>query len=548
MAHLIPSDIPHRALKAAHTGEMMTLELLKRTLPSDYTIFHNIHWTNEWKTGASFGEADFIIVNRSGAILVIEQKNGALDESSGTLVKAYSEGDKDVAMQVHRTIDGIRRKFAWQHGKTSLSIDYLIFCPDHHLKSVSAAGLDASRIVDASRASGLGAIICAILEPGVESDHGRRALRFFEQTLALVPDVHAHIASGNRSMVRLSGGLAETLACIEMSPMRLRVSGVPGSGKSSVAVKAFETAVASGRRPLLVCYNRPLAERMRARLSAGGVVETWYGLLAKFLEDRGHKPDFSQAGERDFWVRLQDQALGETVPDHWIFDTVIVDEGQDFDPEWFQLLRVFAANDADFIWLEDPNQQLRNTATVDLLAEGFIGYQARLNHRSPDSIARFIQRVLPFSFEAANTLPGLGVGVTPYRSDDEQGTIVAKIVSDLVGRGFDHSEIVVLSLRGLGQATLGRTDKVGVHSLARFSGEYDHLGNQLASKGQLLFESIYRFKGQQAPAVIVTDIEPDSARLSHHHRLLLCAATRATVRLELVANRHASDNAALFER
>ena len=52
--------------------------------------------------------------------------------------------------------------------------------------------------------------------------------------------------------------------------------------------------------------------------------------------------------------------------------------------------------------------------------------------------------------------------------------------------------------------------------------------------GQLTFDSVYRFKGQQAPAVILTDIDPGPDRLAHTERLLFTAMTRATVRLELV--------------
>jgi hypothetical protein len=39
---------------------------------------------------------------------------------------------------------------------------------------------------------------------------------------------------------------------------------------------------------------------------------------------------------------------------------------------------------------------------------------------------------------------------------------------------------------------------VGNHTLARFDGEYDLFGNQVYSKGQILFDTVRRFKGQQA--------------------------------------------------
>ena len=70
--------------------------------------------------------------------------------------------------------------------------------------------------------------------------------------------------------------------------------------------------------------------------------------------------------------------------------------------------------------------------------------------------------------------------------------------------------------------------------MSRPTGAYDLLGNQLFENGQLRFDTVYRFKGQQASAIILTDVDPDQDRPDHAERLLFTAMTRATVRLELV--------------
>ena len=65
-------------------------------------------------------------------------------------------------------------------------------------------------------------------------------------------------------------------------------------------------------------------------------------------------------------------------------------------------------------------------------------------------------------------------------------------------------------------------------------GDCDSQGNHVLTDGQLTFGSIYRFKGQMAPAVILADIEPQNARIGREERLLYCGMTRATVRLDMV--------------
>ena len=43
-------------------------------------------------------------------------------------------------------------------------------------------------------------------------------------------------------------------------------------------------------------------------------------------------------------------------------------------------------------------------------------------------------------------------------------------------------------------------ERVANHRLARFTGDYDLFGNQIYSQGQVLFDTVRRFKGQQAAA------------------------------------------------
>jgi len=395
----------------------------------------------------------------------------------------------------------------------------------------------------------------ALLDSGATSDQGKRVLRFVENRFHLVPDIHAHIAAGERAMVRLSGELVETLSSIEMRPLRLCVRGTAGCGKSSVAARFAEAALAAGKRPLLVCFNRPLAERLKATAPPGALVDTFYGYLDRFLKARGHRLDYNRISQPGFWDDVQERVIGEVIGADWKFGALIVDEGQDFQPEWADILRLFLAEDADLLWLEDPDQSIRQNGPasvaekagpIDRLAPGFVGFRTRANYRSPETIASYIRRVLPFDFKPANPLPGLGVGVSSYKDPQAQGKRVAAIVTDLLRRGFRHGDIVVLSMSGLDRATLSKEKRVGNFTLARPTGGYDLLGNQVFEPGQLRFDTVRRFKGQQAPAVILTDVDPDPAKLDHAQRLLFSAMTRATVRLELLVREGHADQSKNF--
>lgn len=97
MARIFPTDVTRLALGGRQRREVETLLMLRSRLPDDYAIFHSVHWTREYQGDTVYGEIDFAVVNRSGQVLIIEQKNGTLEEREAGLVARYPDGEKNVA-------------------------------------------------------------------------------------------------------------------------------------------------------------------------------------------------------------------------------------------------------------------------------------------------------------------------------------------------------------------------------------------------------------------------------------------------------------------
>jgi hypothetical protein len=53
-----------------------------------------VHWRRQYRGATVYGEVDFIVVNRAGDALLIEQKNGPLEEDDAGLHKRYGEADR----------------------------------------------------------------------------------------------------------------------------------------------------------------------------------------------------------------------------------------------------------------------------------------------------------------------------------------------------------------------------------------------------------------------------------------------------------------------
>ncbi len=116
--------------------------------------------------------------------------------------------------------------------------------------------------------------------------------------------------------------------------------------------------------------------------------------------------------------------------------------------------------------------------------------------------------------------------------------MVTQILQTLTRSGFRYEDIVLLSCHGINNSAFSDLDQVGGVKLRRFTGEYDAQGNQILSDGRLTFDSVYRFKGQEAPAVILVDVDTppkEPERLLRWQRVLYCGMTRATVRVEVLS-------------
>jgi hypothetical protein len=536
MAQIIPADATRDIeLNGGQDGELVTLAKLQADLPDDYWVFHSVHWSRRNAKYTDFGEIDFVVINRSGKVLFIEQKNGPMLEYPGALIKEYRSGKKkDVAQQIYRSMDLVHEKFQKHANGLPLQPNYLICLPEYQVKNIKSVGLEDANVVDSTKYDSIAKFIEKIIPLGDADEFRFNALmEFFSDVYELVPDIHSHIDAQRSHFLRRAGYLTEVLSNLDMNPYRLKVSAIAGSGKSLFATSFYEKQVKQKLRPALVCFNRSLAERMKARLNPAGYINTFHGLCSDFLESLGLKPDFNQANEPGFWGGVLEQVTAAEIPEDWQFDALIVDEGQDFEAEWFEILKLFLKEDGGILWFEDPLQNIYQRGDVEL--DGFVRYRCNKNHRTPQSIAEFIREKLDLEFESENELAGLGVGLIAVDKPEQQADKVSEVLKDLRALGFAADDIAIISCKGAQTSPFSALDKVGKYALRKFTGDYDSQGNQQYTSGEIIFDSIYRFKGNQKPAVILVDVGSLEAASARETSLLFCGMTRATVRLDIVS-------------
>jgi UvrD-like helicase C-terminal domain/Nuclease-related domain len=543
MARLIPDDWKNLAATGAAERERETLTFFEAALPADYTVYHGVHWTRLNGSFSVFGEVDFVVVSPAGRVMLIEQKAGFLRETPKGLVKVYLQTQRNVAIELAHTIERMHRRFTAAFGAGAYCIEALLYCPDYIVKEAAIAGVAPERIVDATRKDQL---VSVILE-AMPADEPRlpcapKIHHYLADELALTPDASALVGQAGTLVTRLSGGLATWARRLEFTPFRLRVVGTAGSGKTQLAVQVMKDAAASGKRALYVCFNRPLADHIARVAPPGTKVANYHQLCDSVARDVGRVPDF---GAREVFGHLETAFSEAPIGENWRFDVVIVDEGQDFQEPWVAALARLVRPGGAWWWLEDPLQNLYMREPLAL--PGWTVLTETTNYRSPRDILEYVREkvgaVVPTAADLAAGSPfgGSEIVFNAYEEavPDAVAEATKRAITQALSFGFRKQDIAVLSFRGREGSVLTSTEQLGPHRLKSFTGKYDLFGSPEYREGDVLLESIYRFKGQSAPCVILTEVDFDEFD-ERAARKVFVGATRATMKLIVVASRRAS--------
>ena len=533
MAKVFPSGWREVNPLADIGRELETLELLGNSLDDSYTVYHGVHWTNvESKNYAIYGEIDFAVVSPSGKLLLIEQKTGYLDETDYGLEKKYAEKSKNVPFQIARNAHGLQHRLKQALKGNTVFVDSILYCPDYKIKKLGSAGIDPKRIVDSTRKDQLVSIIQSII-PAEEPNTAVQELlhHFLSDLLEIVPDVNAVIGQTDKLYTRVSGGLSEWAQKIDFTPFRLRVIGTAGSGKTQLALSVFRESIKQGRKPLYVCYNRSLADHVSKVAPEGGLVTGYHQLGDRIAKLLGTPIDHLKPGP---FAQMEATLDGYQPSDDQLFDDLIVDEGQDFKPNWAANLMRLLRPDGKAWWLEDPLQNVYSRERIPF--DSWVTIRSEANFRSPKRVLSGINELLDLvpPIVSCSPIEGGEVEVLTYESQSELIPRTVEALDRAIELGFESQHIALLSFRGRESSVLTPFTQIGQHTLrSPIQGKYDEFGNPEYAEGEITTDSVHRFKGQAAPCVVLTEI--DFAQMDENSKIrIFVGATRATMKLILV--------------
>lgn len=313
-------------------------------------------------------------------------------------------------------------------------------------------------------------------------------------------------------------------------------TGPAGSGKTFLARESARREIATGNEGRLLCFNRFLGKRLANDLAdLGGLrASTFHQELLRLARiDR-----VPEGAGPTFWAEELPERAMEALIDggsSLVSDFLIIDEMQDVATDtYLDILDLMVTGG-----LKEGRLLLFGDFERQAIFDNETG-RDRLRSRAPYlATHKLIQncRNLPRIGYQVNLLSHLQPGYQQFRRQDDgidpvfrqyqsgqdQSALLITAIRGLKDDGYELSEIVVLSpLRDASTAASTRDPW-----LRQILKPADGLA---ARPGQVQYSTIQAFKGLEAPAVVVTDLDA-ATTTDNFDSLLYVGLTRATDRL-----------------
>ena len=501
--------------------ELDVLHRLQQSLPDGYEVFHSVTWQTAHQGEDRHGEIDLVVLAPSGNMLLVEVKAGDVELGDGRLVKLYGRREHDVARQTRVQHGAMLNRLA--ESGLNAHVTSCVVLPDFRVVEAAIVAVPRERIIDASDYAQLGTRVRELLEHGSSRSDVESLRRFLGNVFKVSVDLQVLGDQVRRTSRRLADGLPTWVPRIASPSGVVRIQATAGSGKTQLALRLLDDAAAAGLRALYVCFNRTLADHIGRIAPARARVSSFHELCVEHWRRTQGEPDFTAEG---IFQTVVDRYGSDAQDFEAQYDLVIIDEGQDFDPAWVASLLPQLKGDGQLYLLEDEAQRLYERDGFEL--HGAVAVRCNDNFRSPRAIVDVIN--------ALNLAEGTVEARSPYVGelpifrayDDDRGlrrqTLAA--VESLRERGIPLAEIVVLSARGHGRSLLLKEAKLGAFALRKFLGWYTADGEPVWSEGELLVESVHRFKGQSAMGVVLAEVDFEQLDEAARRRLFV-GMTRA---------------------
>lgn len=510
-------------------GEFQIFESLKQ-LSDDWFIFHSLNWKDRSKNGRiTWGEADFVIFNKTYGLLVVEVKSGGVSFKDGKWYQTRIDNNevnemKNPFNQANRSkyklIDEI--DFKLPYGDRCF-IDKAVWFPSISLNDLNKIDLplefDKRLILTGDSLNNpLNSITLVFnfynsTRFTMLTDESKKViLNVLQPNFNLIPSASNIKNETDYIFYQLTNEQKKVLDFVE-SQNTVAIQGSAGTGKTFVAVEQAKRFSENGR-VLFLCFNKFLYLHLNEKCKIEGVD---YYNLHTFLSK--YSSDDLLTDEKCL------KALKSIDFTELEYNSIIIDEAQDMNDKIINYFyEISTSINIKLMIFYDKNQMIYQDKLPKCLEQFDCKLSLNKNCRNTIKILQTVNSIFNINTDA-NSLSISGVMPSLYFDENNSINKLEEIIDGFISEGYEEKDITILTLSTESDSMLTGLDKIGKYT---FSNEEEN---------KIFFTTSRKFKGLESNIVIIIDFDAYKYSDYEYKKNIYVSLSRARQRLCILCNR-----------
>ena len=517
MASIYPPHFPKEV--EPDDPEFEVFETLKR-LPDNYSVFYSKKFKGGKRTKEEC-EVDFIIFDGNKSLLIVEVKGGTIEYDgigdcwlqNGNPLKTAPE--RQASANAHSLIEFLGSLIS------DINVGWCVCFPNCSLPNNIGApsGLPKAIIVDEAGMLEVDKAFGLVEEyynrqykkSGCNSRTAKEVRDKLTRGVGFVQRIGVRIAKDRQQLIEVTEQQFSVLEDLTINP-RMAIKGYAGSGKTLIAQEFAKRLESAGKSVLLLFFNRMVANKVRYGFDRESTIDcqTFHGFARNQIGE--HEPDWwnSRADKNEeFWNLEVPLKLADVrIPDEAKYDAIIVDEGQDFKQNWFEILELYLKDrdQSNFVVLYDEKQDIFGHWD-DLPWGSQVARKALTkNCRNTKQIVEFLKSVQDCDMKTFEKSPeGTKVVTRPVSNQSEEREKLVADVNDMIKNGVNPGQIVIMLNAPKKESAISDLQTIGKYKV-------EAVGRTFREKSDSIrYTNIRLFKGLESDVVCVlgSGIEKD---------------------------------------